>query len=594
MTPLKDTLEAAVPAGEATSTQGSDRTKSDAGHLRSDAVSLDVPVKVHGSRVTEVVRGVTPHTEPFEEQTATMIVFPQGGVVKMSTPVTVGQMVVLTNLKSGHDAIGRVVKVRAFAKSQSYVEIEFTNRQAGYWGVYFPSEGTQVAQKAPAPPPVPHAATPSSSDAEIEKVAHPQAPAASRPPAPVLQQPVTKPASIRPAHESHASKPESSFVGIGSQEEVQPAASATGSRRKDSFVAPVAPLSMPELRGDAHAAPPVTLGAGVPGEENDISHAPAEAVVEDAPATFGRFAASASLGGGHSAARQPFGAHFDVGTLGASSQSTEAPQPKAGTNWVLIAASVVIGFMLVAGGVFYFRVLPVRKAVTQPAPAVVPPSVPSVETNAVQTPVPSPSVQTSIVSPPAVASEPVVAARVADAPPKPIKAAPAEPVQPKPSVNQKAANVVPNISASLNAHPRSSQRTKSDEGDSAPSLDAGMTSAGESNALAGIAAPSVAAPPPPAAAAPVRIGGDVKPPRLVSTVLPIYPAMARAAGVEGRVVIETSIEKDGSIKDSKVISGPPMLRQAALDALRQWKYQPGTLNGEPVPVQITVTIQFHR
>jgi protein TonB len=70
--------------------------------------------------------------------------------------------------------------------------------------------------------------------------------------------------------------------------------------------------------------------------------------------------------------------------------------------------------------------------------------------------------------------------------------------------------------------------------------------------------------------------------------------MAKAAGVEGRVVIETSIEKDGSIKDSKVVSGPPMLRQAALDALRQWKYQPGTLNGEPVPVEITVTIQFHR
>jgi protein TonB len=121
-----------------------------------------------------------------------------------------------------------------------------------------------------------------------------------------------------------------------------------------------------------------------------------------------------------------------------------------------------------------------------------------------------------------------------------------------------------------------------------------MTSAGESNALAGISAPSVAAPPPPAAPAPVRVGGDVKPPRLVSTVLPIYPAMAKTAGIQGSVVIQTSVEKDGSIKDSKVVSGPPMLRQAALDALRQWKYQPGTLNGEPVPVEITVTIQFHR
>ncbi|HXQ25164.1 MAG TPA: TonB family protein [Candidatus Acidoferrales bacterium] len=600
MTPLKDTLEAANPAGEATATQGSERTKSDAGQLRSDAVSLDVPVKVHGSRVTEVVRGATPHTEPFEEQTATMIVFPQGGVIKMSAPVTVGQMVVLTNLKSGHDAICRVVKVRAFAKSQSYVEIEFTNRQQGYWGVYFPSEGADHAQKvsAPVPSPVSHAAAPAAPNAGIERVAHPQAPVVSRPPAPSSQLPTAKPASAPAAHATHASKPESSFVGIGSQEEVQPSASAMGGRKKDSFAAPVAPLSMTELRGDAHAAPPVSLGAGVPGEGIDLSQAPAEAVEEDAPATFGRFAASASLGGSHAATRQPFGAHFEAVTLGVAAPSAESPRPKAGTNWVLIAASVVILFVLVAGGIFYFRVWPVRKAAVQSIPAVATPSAPIAETNAVPAPVLNPPAQTSMVNPPAAASAPVVAARVADAtPPKPIKAPPAAPVQPKPAVSQKAQSIAPDISASLSAHPQLSQRMRSGEGDAAPSIDAGTTSATENNALAGIAATSVAAPPPPqpdAATAPIRVGGDVKPPRLVSTVLPVYPTMAKTAGVEGRVVIETSIQTDGSVKGSKVVSGPPMLRQAALDALRRWKYAPGMLNGEPVPVQITVTIEFHR
>ena len=112
MTPLKDTLEATAPTTETAATQMNER-KADAGQLRADAVSLDVPVKVHGSRTKEVVLGTTRHTEPFEEQTATLIVFPQGGVVRMSTEVTAGQMVVLTNLKSGHDAICRVVKVRA-------------------------------------------------------------------------------------------------------------------------------------------------------------------------------------------------------------------------------------------------------------------------------------------------------------------------------------------------------------------------------------------------------------------------------------------------------------------------------------------------
>src|SRR5271168_2383567 len=156
MTPLKDTLELATPVAEATATtQASERPKSDSGQLRSDAVSLDVPVKVHGSRVTEVVRGITPHTEPFEEQTSTMIVFPQGGVVRMSTAVSAGQMVVLTNLKSGHDAICRIVKVRAYAQSQSYVELEFTNRQPGYWGVHFATDELEPAKTILPPPPIP-------------------------------------------------------------------------------------------------------------------------------------------------------------------------------------------------------------------------------------------------------------------------------------------------------------------------------------------------------------------------------------------------------------------------------------------------------
>ena len=589
MTPLKETLEAAIPAGEGTSTQGSDRAKSDAGHLRSDAVSLDVPVKIHGSRVTEVVRGVTPHTEPFEEQTSTMIVFPQGGVVKMAAAVTVGQMVVLTNLKSGHDAICRVVKVRAYAKAQSYVELEFTNRQPGYWGVYFPSEKAAAVPKPPVAPTAP--------DSEIEKVAHSQAPAVAPPP-PV--QPPAKPASVSSARSTHTGKPESSFVGIGSQEDVQPAASATGGRRKESFAAPAAPVSMAELRGDAHAAPPIALGAGVPGEEIDLSHSLAEPVEEEAPATFGRFAAGATLGGGSQApVRQPFGAHFEAGSLSATASSEEVSKPKSGANGFLIAASIVIAFVLAAGGVFYFKVLPVHKAAIQPVSAVVPPSVPAAAPTASAMPIPTPPAPVAAVNSPALASEPPVVARVTEAPapkPSPSRALSVEPAQPKPAPSPKAATVVPDISASLSAHPKSSQRTRSSESDAAPSLDMKSSSA-ENNVLSGIAAPSVAAPPPPqpaAEAAPVRIGGNVKPPKLISSVLPIYPTAAKIAGIEGRVVIETSVEKDGSVSGSKVISGSPVLRQAALDALRQWKYQPGTLNGEPIAVQISVTIDFHR
>src|ERR1700678_3772505 len=156
MAPLtKDTSEVTNSAAEAGGSNRAPAKASPAGHLRSDAVSLEVPVKVHGSRVTEVAREITPHTEPFEEQTSTMIVFPQGAVIRMSTSVNVGQMLVVTNLKSRQDAICRVVKVRTFSNLQGYVEVEFTHAQPGYWGVLFPSEGAaQTVEPAPAAPAV--------------------------------------------------------------------------------------------------------------------------------------------------------------------------------------------------------------------------------------------------------------------------------------------------------------------------------------------------------------------------------------------------------------------------------------------------------
>ncbi len=80
-----------------------------------------------------------------------MIVFPQGSVIRMSTAVTVGQMLVVTNLKTRQDAICRVVKVRTFTNMQGYVEVEFTHKQEGYWGVQF-SAGSPVAPVAAAPP----------------------------------------------------------------------------------------------------------------------------------------------------------------------------------------------------------------------------------------------------------------------------------------------------------------------------------------------------------------------------------------------------------------------------------------------------------
>ena len=103
----------------------------------------------------------------------------------------------------------------------------------------------------------------------------------------------------------------------------------------------------------------------------------------------------------------------------------------------------------------------------------------------------------------------------------------------------------------------------------------------------------VPAPPPPAAVlTPVRPGGKVKYPAKVRDARPVYPPIAVHSGVEGRVMIEAIIGVDGRVKDARVLRSIPLLDRAALEAVQQWRFTPTLLNGIPVPVIITVTVDF--
>jgi TonB family protein len=94
--------------------------------------------------------------------------------------------------------------------------------------------------------------------------------------------------------------------------------------------------------------------------------------------------------------------------------------------------------------------------------------------------------------------------------------------------------------------------------------------------------------------APLRIGGKIHAPKKIKDVKPVYPAIAQSAGVAGAVTIEATIGPEGKVVDAKVVQSIPLLDQAALDAVRQWEYTPTLLNGVPVPVLVTVTINFRR
>ena len=103
---------------------------------------------------------------------------------------------------------------------------------------------------------------------------------------------------------------------------------------------------------------------------------------------------------------------------------------------------------------------------------------------------------------------------------------------------------------------------------------------------------TVGIPTPPPPPGPVRAGGMVKYPEKVRDVRPIYPQVAVAGRVEGRVIIEAIIGSDGRVKDARILRSIPLLDRAALDAVQQWHFTPTLLNGVPVPVIITVTVDF--
>ena len=101
-----------------------------------------------------------------------------------------------------------------------------------------------------------------------------------------------------------------------------------------------------------------------------------------------------------------------------------------------------------------------------------------------------------------------------------------------------------------------------------------------------------APPPPPPPPAPVRVGGAIQPPKKVKIRRPTYPPIAQSARVQGVVILEATIGPDGRVQDVRVLRSIPLLDAAAIEAVRQWEYTPTLLNGVPVPVIMTVTVNF--
>ena len=235
--------------------------------------------------------------------------------------------------------------------------------------------------------------------------------------------------------------------------------------------------------------------------------------------------------------------------------------------WIAaIAAVLLLGF----GGFYALN----RKPAPKPVVAEQTVAQPADSTSLTSTAKPKPGPAT----PAAATATPATATETAD-----------NTVQPSPAPAQSAA-----MQQQLNANSvldKSSLRQPSDAG--APPPPSGNIDMGNSGATPNVFGSK---PAPTVTAAPtnrvINVAASIMAGRAVSKTPPAYPAFARTARVDGTVVLHATISKAGTIENVSVISGPPMLRQAALDAVRTWRYKPYLLDNEPVEVETTVNVIF--
>jgi periplasmic protein TonB len=484
------------------------------------AAGAEIPVTLHASRYSATSKGGA-KLPPIHEETRTVIIFPQGAVVRLSASVTPGELVVLTNNRTGTDVVCRVTSVKTQPGIQNYVHLEFTQRALDFWEGASSSERGTASAKTPV---------------------------------------ATTPAAVPPTR-----------TPVASTNKTAP--SLLKDSVSDSEVEAKIPAPLPKITplADLPAAGASDTSAKIPDARAQASEftpysAPTQKKPRAAVADIPRF--------------QPF-------------ESAVARKPRKSKSIILVAmaAAVLLAMGIVAGPELwqrYGRLTLSQKSSVAATPA--PPSVPlvpvqsnppavksSLEANPVE-----PFVSTSVKNPPA--ERPVAES-------EPVRPAP-EPVKPEP---QRQPVIRPALNVGKISAPKSKKAAQVNSNEPPPVLsgDAGALPAAIGESVGTTISGANALPAPqPAAPAPPK-GGDLQQPKLLSSVAAAYPPLARAQRVQGDVTIDALIDVNGKVSATKVLNGNLLLQNAAIDALRLWKYQPARLNGEPIPIHINVTIAFH-
>ena len=176
-------------------------------------------------------------------------------------------------------------------------------------------------------------------------------------------------------------------------------------------------------------------------------------------------------------------------------------------------------------------------------------------------------------------------------PPAPPERPPEKAERPKPS--SAPADVAP-IAPPSEIEPEPAVEDEEEVGGVEGGVPGGIMGGVVGGVIAEIPPPPPPPPPPPAAPrAPVRVGGQIKEPTLIHRVDPEYPLLAQASQIEGVVILEAIVDREGRIESLKVLRSAPVFDKAALAAVRQWRYSPVILNGRPERFILTVVVSFN-
>ncbi|MGC1187795.1 MAG: energy transducer TonB, partial [Candidatus Acidiferrales bacterium] len=661
------------------STAPSSAAGTDAGFSRPNPVCTEIGVSVQGSSHA-AANGQT--SQPFLEQTTTVIVFAQGAVVRLSESVTPGQILILRHLRTNEESACRVVSVKSNPNVKGYVELEFLQPTPAFWGMDFPSSSSAKVPSAAAP----HAAAPSASQPAI-----PASPARSERDGsdPWKTQPIPRLGSPAPAVRSSVPAVDTSNTAANAgmtflpdlldsltlPTETKQRAPETAPRveqprtaparperdaAQPSAPAPAKPSSTPWATPPAAPRSDVTKGTPAPGDGAYISDlldtlTPiGETILRDkakAAASQPQAAPPAPA-----SSRPPVVAHTPMKAtavsyvepeIAESSLPSLAAEPAHVTTRATAShtassvsrevtprvSSEVAPLLSDSDAVSRGHLLASEPAIAQSSKGLPKPMRILAVAAAILLALAAgdgiyrwgkksatPAATVAVLSQPAAGAPgsisgtaPTAASPASGVAPTGTAAAGAEATttaknshsSAQPNTNAQPTAAASSTSAKSPAATASAPRSPAvanmkisaptaasrSTNQATPTIGGDVPNAVQNASAAGLLGES--APSGPAAPAPaLRTSSGVEQPRLLSAPAPIYPYAARAEHVQGDVSVDLVIDSNGKVATMTVLSGPALLRPAALDALRQRKYSPAMLDGKPTVSHIVVVIHF--